>query len=275
VSEQRTTLSATAPPAFLGLAGHPVRWQLLVELARSDRLVEELVGRLGQPQALVSYHLGRLRDGGLVSSRRSSKDGRAVYYHARLESCGRSLAATGALLHPGLETQAPDPRRAVPRRRRRVRVLFACTGNSARSQIAEALLIRSAGEAVQAVSAGSDPKPIHPYAIEALAERGIDISTWRSKPLTEFAGEHFDLVVTLCDKVRERCPEFGPSGERVHWSIEDPSRASDGGRVTRGRFRRLASEIDDRVAWLTSSIAGQTGHERRPTKENPWTPLTS
>src|SRR5829696_7625359 len=130
--------SATEPPAFLELAGHPLRWRLLAELAHSDRLVEEMVELVEQPQALVSYHLGRLRAGGLVSSRRSSKDGRAVYYRVELDRCGESLSHTGSLLHPGLDVQLPPPADLASRdRRHALRVLFACTGNSARSQIAE------------------------------------------------------------------------------------------------------------------------------------------
>jgi len=238
--------------------GHPLRWRLLVELGRSDRRVDELVDRIGQPQALVSYHLGRLRSGGLVSSRRSSHDARAVYYHARLESCGSSLAATGPFLHPGLGLQRVPLPDAVPTTRRpRVRVLFACTGNSARSQIAEALLKQWAGPAVHVVSAGSAPKPVHSHAVAVLAERGIDISTWRSKRLSEFAGEQFDYVVTLCDKVRERCPQIDGAGEAVHWSIPDPTDITDGSRVTLARFRRLAAEIEDRITWLTWVIDGR------------------
>ncbi|HEY4608004.1 MAG TPA: ArsR family transcriptional regulator [Ilumatobacteraceae bacterium] len=259
-------MNRTAPPAFFDLVGHPLRWQLLVELARSDRRVDELVDRIGEPQALVSYHLARLRAGNLVSSRRSSFDGRAVYYHARLESCGAALAATGPFLHPGLGLQrVPLPDAGLAARRPRVRVLFACTGNSARSQIAEALLKQSAGPAVHVVSAGSAPKPVHPHAVAVLAERGIDISTWRSKRLTEFAGEHFDYVVTLCDKVRERCPQIDDAGEAVHWSIGDPTDTADGARVTLPRFRRLADEIEDRITWLTWVIDGRhsTTHPTR------------
>jgi len=114
-------------------------------------------------------------------------------------------------------------------------VLFVCTGNSARSQIAEALLKQCAGAAVDVVSAGSAPKPVHPHAVAALADRGIDISTWRSKRLSEFAGQHFDFVVTLCDKVREVCPQFDGGSEAVHWSTEDPTDAAHAG-VTLARF---------------------------------------
>ena len=136
-----------AVPPFLVLAGHPLRWRMLVELAGSDRQVGELTRAVGQPQGLVSYHLARLRDGGLVSSHKSSFDGRAVYYRVHLDRCGELLAATGAALHPGLPSSG---QRTRARRGRgmgvALRVLFVCTGNGTRSQIAEALLRDKAGE---------------------------------------------------------------------------------------------------------------------------------
>src|SRR3954447_16740336 len=92
----------TPVPSFLSLTGHPVRWQLLSELARSDRQVRELVELTGQRQSLTSYHLGQLRAGGLVTTRRSSADGRDTYYSLDLVACRDLLATAGAALHPGL-----------------------------------------------------------------------------------------------------------------------------------------------------------------------------
>src|SRR5512141_1255003 len=114
-------------PAFLQLAGHPLRWRLLGELARSDRMVSELTERVGEPQNLVSYHLGKLRDGRLVSARRSSADRRDTYYGLDLARVGGLLSTAGGALHPGLRL-TPPPREA--RLVAPVRVLFLCTGNS-------------------------------------------------------------------------------------------------------------------------------------------------
>src|SRR5215469_7013847 len=100
--------SMSAPPSFVRLAGHPVRWRLMSELARSDRRVRELVSLLEQPQNLISYHLGRLREGGLAGGRRSSFDARDTYYHLDLANCADALAAAGLALHPGLRL-APMP----------------------------------------------------------------------------------------------------------------------------------------------------------------------
>ena len=171
-----------SPPRFLRLAGHPLRWQLLSELARSDLRVGELCALAGRRQNLVSYHLRQLRDGGLVTARRSAADGRDSYYVLDLARCGELLAGAGATLHPGLTPRVRERRSA------RARVLFLCTGNSSRSQIAEALCEQLSGGAVSAASAGSHPKPLHPNAVRVMREHGIDLARNRSKHLDEFTG---------------------------------------------------------------------------------------
>src|SRR5215211_9026505 len=115
------------PPRFLELAGHPLRWQLLSDLARSDRRVGELCELGHQRQSLVSYHLRRLREAGLVSARRSSADGRDTYYALDLQGCRELLAAAGASLHPGL-VPPPISQFDGGGRRTVARVLFLCTG---------------------------------------------------------------------------------------------------------------------------------------------------
>src|SRR3954454_19700446 len=162
------------PPPFLRLAGHPLRWRLLSELARSDRRVGELCALAGRRQSLVSYHLRQLRDDGLVSMRRSVADRRDTYYVLDLARCRELLTRAGVSVHPALA--APPPPRAgrepgfTP-----ARVLFLCTGNSSRSQIAESLAEQLSGGIVSAASAGSHPKPLHPNAVRVMRERGIDL----------------------------------------------------------------------------------------------------
>lgn len=248
-------------PEFLRLVAHPLRWELLRELARSDRQVRELVEVSGQPQNLVSYHLGRLREAGLVQMRRSSADRRDAYYQLDLMVCGERLQQVGAALHPRLG-HSRSPGRTATRdrstRQRRWRVLFLCTGNSARSQMAEAFMAHLSGGRVEAFSAGSDPKTLHPNAVRAMAERGIDIRGKRTKHLSEFLRRRFDYVVSLCDRVREVCPEFPGRPDTVHWSIPDPSAAGATNQESYPAFVRTAREIEWRVEFLLARIESQT-----------------
>jgi protein-tyrosine-phosphatase/DNA-binding transcriptional ArsR family regulator len=236
----------TLPP-LLDLAGHPVRWSILQELAHSDRRVRELTAVLGEQQSLVSYHLGRLRSSGLVLARRSSFDGRDTYYRVDLARCRELLAETGAALHPALRLVAPPS----PPQPARARVLFLCTGNSARSQIAEGLLRTMAPDRAAAFSAGSRPKPVHGEAIRVMAESGIDIGAARSKHLSVFAAERFDHVISLCDRVREVCPEFPGDPDTVHWSVPDPASEPEGS----GAFARVADELAERIRFFLHVLA--------------------
>ncbi|MEV4179389.1 ArsR family transcriptional regulator [Nonomuraea sp. NPDC049709] len=251
--------SPQAAPAFVRLAAHPLRWRLLTELAGSDYRVRELVSLVGEPQNLVSYHLRLLRDGGLVTAQRSSFDARDSYYHLDLERCAHALAATGAALHPALRL-GPAPVHPAspsgPGPARRPAVLFACTGNSARSPIAEALLRHRAGGRVEVTSAGSDPRQrLHPDAVRVLRERyGIDLADQRPRHLDTMAGHRFDYVISLCDRVREVCPDFGDHSRRVHWSIPDPAAPGGAGPPA---FARTAAEIDTRIHYLLPQLTPQ------------------
>jgi protein-tyrosine-phosphatase/DNA-binding transcriptional ArsR family regulator len=253
-------------PEFVRLAAHPVRWRLLTALAGGDLRVRELIALVDAPQNLVSYHLRLLRDGGLVTAARSSFDGRDSYYRLDLDRCAQTLAATGTALHPALRgitapPAAPDGGRHWPRHG----VLLVCTGNSARSPIAEALLRHHSAGQVTAISAGTRPKPaLHPRAVQVLGERyGIDIGGQRPRHLDTLHGRRFDYVITLCDRAREACPEFPGDARRIHWSIPDPATPSDlttpsdptgpdgrGRKAEEAAFIRTAADIDTRVRYL-------------------------
>ena len=245
--------SSQAVPVFAMLAAHPLRWRLLAELAGSDYRVRELVTMVGEQQNLVSYHLRLLRDGGLVSATRSSFDGRDSYYHLDLDRCAELLAGAGTGLHPGLRlTPAPpvfDPTAPVA-------ALFVCTGNSARSAIAEALLRHQTGGRVEVASAGTHPKPaMHPNTVRVLREEfGIDIAAQRPRHLDTLSDHRFDAVITLCDKAREVCPEFGDDPRWIHWSIPDPAASGGTDEDSYPVFQRTATEIATRVRYLLSVL---------------------
>jgi ArsR family transcriptional regulator, arsenate/arsenite/antimonite-responsive transcriptional repressor / arsenate reductase (thioredoxin) len=251
------------PPRFLRLAGDPLRWRLLSELARSDRRVGELCELAGRRQSLVSYHLRQLRDGGLVSMRRSAADGRDAYYVLELSRCRDLLSRAGASLPPGLTSSARP--RAVRESGSAPRVLFLCTGNSTRSQMAEALADQLSGGSVRATSAGSHPKPLHPNAVRVMRKRSIDLSGHRSKHLSEFGTDRFDYVISLCDRVREVCPEFPGGPELIHWSTPDPASKPGSDEETLPAFERTAAELCTRIRFLIEAI--QKDHQREVTPD--------
>jgi ArsR family transcriptional regulator, arsenate/arsenite/antimonite-responsive transcriptional repressor / arsenate reductase (thioredoxin) len=255
-----TVGTAPAAPKLFRLLAEPLRWRLLVELAKSDRRVGELTSLLGKPQNLLSYHLSELRSAGLVTARRSSADGRDTYYRAELLRCGELLGEAGLAIHPGLRPLPPQATAdASSCKRRAPLVLFLCTGNSARSQIAEALLEHRSGQAVRARSAGSHPKPLHPYAVGVMAERGIDISGHRTKHLRCFARARFGRVITLCDKVKEICPEFPGAPMTAHWSMADPATEGDTEDERYAAFQRTAADLDNRIGLLIIELSATTG----------------
>jgi protein-tyrosine-phosphatase/DNA-binding transcriptional ArsR family regulator len=249
------------PAALLKLLGNDVRWRLVSALAASDRKVNELVAAVGQPPNLVSYHLAQLRAARLVGERRSSADARDVYYSLDLERLQAALERCAVEIHPGLW---PGPRHAVAPEaagieRRPARVLFLCTHNSARSQMAEAILRQQGGDAVAVSSAGSDPTEVHPLALRALAELGIDRAGLHAKSLGALTGERFDYVVTLCDIVREKCPSWPGEPEQLHWSLADPSLVDASEEEALLAFRATAAEISRRARYFLTRAAGAPG----------------
>lgn len=127
------------------------------------------------------------------------------------------------------------------------RVLILCTGNSARSQMAEGLLRDMAGDRFEVESAGTIKSFVRPQAIEAMAELGIDITGHRSKALDEFIDQPFDYVITVCDNANESCPVFPGRSERIHWSFDDPAEAKGSEAEVLDSFRRIRDEIRARL----------------------------
>lgn len=127
------------------------------------------------------------------------------------------------------------------------RVLFLCTGNSCRSQMAEGLLRDMAGDKFEVFSAGVNPTQINPLSIRAMQEIGIDISNQKSKSAKGFLGQQFDYVVTVCDNAKQTCPVFPGKYEKIHWNLEDPAEAQGIESEKMIVFRRVRDQIKDRI----------------------------
>ncbi len=136
-----------------------------------------------------------------------------------------------------------------------VRVLFLCTHNSARSQMAEGLLRHVGGDRFEVFSAGTEPGEVNPFAIRAMQEVGIDISTATSKHVEQFVGQDFDYVITVCDRANETCPIFPGDPKRVHWSFPDPSAATGTDDEKIRAFRKVRDELRDRLrTWAQVAV---------------------
>lgn len=255
------TVTEIKPPSFLKLLAHELRWRLLEMLAAGDWRVQELVASLDRPQNLVSYHLRQLRDAGLVHERRSDHDGRDIYYSLDLARLQRLYGAAGEALHPALCPPAVAVRGNGGGERRRTRVLFLCTHNSARSQMAEGIMRHLGGDLVEVFSAGSEPGEVHPLAVRAAASRGVDISRQRSKHMELFAGQSFDAIITVCDRVREACPVFPNDPQKIHWSFEDPAAVQGLEKVRYQAFETTARELTTRISYLLLMIKRQENEE--------------
>ena len=127
------------------------------------------------------------------------------------------------------------------------RVIFVCTHNSARSVMAEVLLRRKGGDSFEVHSAGVEPGSIHPLTIRVLEEAGLSTSGLRSKSVTEYLGQRFDYVITVCDSARQQCPTFPGEGRRMHWGYDDPSAATGSDEERVAAFRRVFTAISERI----------------------------
>jgi arsenate reductase len=128
-----------------------------------------------------------------------------------------------------------------------IRVLVVCTGNSARSIMAEALIRSKGGEAFEAFSAGTHPRGINPLTLQVLEEAGLDASWARSKSVEEFLGDTFHYVITVCDEARQECPVFPGEHESLHWGYEDPALAQGTDEERLAVFRRVFVQLSERI----------------------------
>jgi protein-tyrosine-phosphatase/DNA-binding transcriptional ArsR family regulator len=246
------------PPDLLRLLAHDLRWRLVRLLAHSDLRVQELAEQVARPLNLVSYHLAQLRRGALVTERRSSSDGRDIYYSLDLLHLRQLYRQAGVALHPAMANWSENDATASPLAPRSspIKILFLCTHNSARSQMAEALLRQLGGTAVEVQSAGNEVSTVHPLAVETMRALDIDISSQQSKHVDVFAGQSFDYVITVCDRMREVCPAFPGRPDQIHWSIADPS-AVIGDDARREAFAAVAAELAMRLHFFLYTLAVQ------------------
>lgn len=227
--------------AALRLLADETRWQIVRSLRSSDRLVGELAEQTELAQNLVSYHLGVLRQAGLVQLHKSDADARASYYGldlAALTALHRQLGA--ALAVDGVAAPDAPPARTV---------VFLCRANSARSQIAEGWL-RQLGDGRMTVrSAGTQPRALHPLAERVMAEVGVDIGHQHAKHVDALAHLAPDIVVTVCDIAREACTVWQRASTRLHWSIADPVAVVDADEQL-AAFRATRDALRQRVIGL-------------------------
>ncbi|MEO5952734.1 MAG: ArsR family transcriptional regulator [Chloroflexia bacterium] len=243
---------------FIKALAHDLRWRAVCALARSDYHVQELVQMLDNPYNLVSYHLRRLRDLRLVREHRSTSDARDIYYSLDVTRFRDLYQATGDAVHPSISDENHPAKTDTSRDTSNApahpaRVLFLCTHNSARSQMAEGIMRHVAGNRVEVASAGTEVTHVRPEAIATMEAMGIDISSQHSKHLKEFIGQHWDYVVTVCDRAKESCPIFPGDPERIHWSFDDPS-AVEPQDARNAAYRQTSIELTHRIRILLSLI---------------------
>jgi arsenate reductase (thioredoxin) len=174
-------------------------------------------------------------------------DGELIDLEATIAAAGRAR---------GRRKERPMPEKPI-------RVLFVCTGNSARSQIAEAVLTRLGGGDFEVFSAGTEPKGVNPYSVRVLADAGIDWSAARSKSVQEFLDQSFDYVITVCDRARQSCPVFPGQHNTLHWGLEDPAEVEGSDDERRAAFQRTYLELNQRIRPFIEVALRAAGRGRR------------
>lgn len=239
----------SSSPELFKLLSNDLRWQLLISISHSDLRVQEITKCVGQPQNLVSYHLQKLQQAGLVIEHPSIADGREVYYSVHLKNIRRMFQTIQETLHPGLTMQFSGTFPKPP-----LKILVLCSHNSARSQMAEGFLRAKSQGLIEVVSAGANPQPVHFLAVGVMHEFGVDIHDQQSKNQERFTERSFDYVITVCDRAREVCPVFPGNPTLIHWSIPDPTAQAASPQAQLEQFRTVAQELEERIDFFLAEI---------------------
>ncbi|MBE3558604.1 MAG: ArsR family transcriptional regulator [Ktedonobacteraceae bacterium] len=251
-------------PEFFKLLAHDIRWTMLTLLARSDYNGQELVRALRLPPNLVSYHLRLLAEQHLVTERRNSADERSFYYSLDIDLLRTLYISSGESLHPLLAAKETEDAMLQERLSHLpgtpVRVLFLCTHNSARSQMAEGIMRHLSGGRIEVTSAGSQPTELHPLAVRACLSQGIDISGQRPRHVNDLMNQNFDYVITVCDRVREVCPAYPGDPECSHWSFPDPAETKGTEEERYRAFEQVALQLRTRIRYLLRMIEQKYAH---------------
>ena len=271
LSRVSSTPATLTVQRFFRLLADETRLVMLQLLAISDLRAGEISEALQLSANAVSYHLKQFRNLQLLQDHRSSADARDVYYHLDIARLQTDYSLAGDALYPGLFTMAylsdEHARNAqtVPSEDallRPLRVLFLCTNNSARSQLAEGILRRMGGEQVEVYSAGSEPTSLDPDALVVMRELGIDPTPHAAKSLTTFLGQQFDYIITVCDRAAEECPVFPGAGQQLRWGFADPSVAQGTEEERLQAFRHTRDLILVRLQqWLSEQGAPPANQE--------------
>ncbi len=271
MAKQKTTPTYPELAELLKTLADPHRLEVLNLIIEGTHTSRALAAATGLPTNLLSHHLKALREAGLVQASRDPHDQRWQYFVPNITRLTEVQFLLSHFLHPariqprrggtgpGGQPAAYAPPRHIQLEKEfrmtsnKTKVIFLCTGNSARSQMAEALLRQHAGDDFEVYSAGTEPKGMNPYTVQVMQELGVDMSAHHSKSVREFLGHmNFGYVITVCDDAEENCPAvFLSQGQHLHWSFEDPAKATGSEEDIRAKFREIRGQIDGRIrAWL-------------------------
>ncbi len=281
MTKQKSTPTYPELAELLKTLADPHRLEVLNLIIEGTHTSRALVAATGLPTNLLSHHLKALREAGLVQASRDPHDQRWQYFVPNIARLTEVQFLLSHFLHPariqprqGGTGPGGQPAPYAPPRHiqlekefrmtsNKTKVIFLCTGNSARSQMAEALLRQHAGDDFEVYSAGTEPKGMNPYTVQVMEELGVDMSSHHSKSVREFLGHmNFGYVITVCDDAEENCPAvFLSQGQHLHWSFEDPAKATGSDEDIRAKFRDVRGQIDGRIrAWLAELAAAPVGN---------------